>query len=163
MTYPKAWPEDKRLAAIRRLTLMLHDAGIVEPPLQPYHTNPEVSEKGLFRIEVDSSDLFTIELITPVMKDKKTWWRKLVTAMEVIERSGAVTSMKTSGHVHVGAAVLDRNVGKYIRLLRLVERLEDALFRWPPTRSGTSTAELFTPEDCVSRQAATRWMRWKAN
>jgi hypothetical protein len=71
------------------------------------------------------------EVVSPVLRDTPETWAQLERVCSILEAQGAHTSMRTGGHVHVGAdsANLDHDVNRFRRVAQVCAWAEDLMYR----------------------------------
>ncbi|MDQ6897978.1 MAG: amidoligase family protein [Candidatus Dormibacteraeota bacterium] len=106
----------------------LYEAGLASSPYQEsYHSHHR--QPGKWTVERD----VTVggELVSPVLRDTPETWAQLERVCSILNAHGARTSIRTGGHVHVGAdsANLDHDVDRFRRVAQVCAWAEDLIYR----------------------------------
>ena len=106
----------------------LYDAGLAGSPQQlGYHSSRR--QEGMWSVERDAS--VDGEVVSPVLRDTPETWVQLERVCSILRAQGARTSVRTGGHVHVGAdsANLDHDVNRFRRVAQVCAWAEDLMYR----------------------------------
>jgi hypothetical protein len=106
----------------------LHEAGLAASPYQEsYHSH--YRQPGKWSVEHDAT--VSGEVVSPVLRDTPEAWSQLERVCSILRAQGAHTSMRTGGHVHVGAdsANLDHDVNRFRRVAQVCAWAEDLMYR----------------------------------
>lgn len=106
----------------------LYQADIIDTTsVSRYHgSNPG---PGYWRLETDSSLTNGLELVSPVLLDRREHWEQIEQATKVLRDLGAYVNTHTGGHIHVGIAPLDHRAYSWQRLGRIGLAYEKQFFR----------------------------------
>lgn len=94
-----------------------------------YHQGVQQVGPGYWRLERDGSLQNGLELVSPVLFDKKEHWEQIEKATKVLRELGANVSTRTGGHIHVGIAPMDHRSYSWQRLARIGLAYERAFYR----------------------------------
>src|SRR3989441_11649945 len=106
----------------------LHEAGLASSPRQEaYHSQRR--QPGMWTVERDVT--VSGEVVSPVLSDTPDTWAQLERVCSILRAQGARTSVRTGGHVHVGAdsANLDHDVNRFRRVAQVCGWAEDLMYR----------------------------------
>jgi hypothetical protein len=106
----------------------LYDAGLASSPYQErYHSGRR--RPGMWSVERDAT--VAGEVVSPVLRDTPETWAQLERVCSILQAQGARTSVRTGGHVHVGAdsANLDHDVARFRRVAQVCAWAEDLMYR----------------------------------
>jgi putative amidoligase enzyme len=106
----------------------LHEAGLATSPRQEgYHSQRR--QPGMWTVERDAT--VSGEVVSPVLRDTPDTWAQLERVCSILRAQGARTSVRTGGHVHVGAdsANLDHDVNRFRRVAQVCAWAEDLMYR----------------------------------
>ncbi len=106
----------------------LHEAGLASSPRQEgYHSQRR--QPGMWTVERDIT--VSGEVVSPVLRDDPETWAQLERVCSILQAQGARTSVRTGGHVHVGAdsANLDHDVNRFRRVAQVCAWAEDLMYR----------------------------------
>src|SRR5438132_2130422 len=106
----------------------LHEAGLATSPRQEgYHSQRR--QPGMWTVERDIT--VSGEVVSPVLRDTPETWAQLERVCSILRAHGAHTSVRTGGHVHVGAdsANLDHDVNRFRRVAQVCGWAEDLMYR----------------------------------
>lgn len=129
--YPAEWSSEYCERVDERIGRQLFEAGLTgSPDKQRYgashgkfvdrHTDD--AGVGTWSWEKDGS--VAGELVTCGMYDEPETWKRVEKAVGILRRNGAVASVMTGAHVHVGTG--DYDAAEYVELMRLTGQNEDA-------------------------------------
>jgi hypothetical protein len=118
--------------ALRRIASDLRDAGLSQhSEMLGYHQGRRdggyTAARDGWRLEADST--VAGEIVSPILFDSPQTWTDVQTVCDIVRQHGGIVSRRTGGHVHVGTANFDHEVGHHNRLLHLVDTHTDTLFR----------------------------------
>lgn len=80
--------------------------------------------------EKDDSLIIGGEIISPVMKDKKKYWKELREICEFLSKRKADTLHNAGGHIHVGACTLGDDLDSWKNFIKLYTVYEHILSRF---------------------------------
>lgn len=80
--------------------------------------------------EKDDSLIIGGEIISPVMKDKKKYWKELREVCEFLSKRKADTLHNAGGHIHVGACTLGDDLDSWKNFIKLYTVYEHILSRF---------------------------------
>lgn len=106
----------------------LYQAGLTSSPQQQgYHSRSR--RAGMWTVERDAT--VSGEVVSPVLRDTPETWAQLEQVCSILRAQGARTSVRTGGHVHVGAdsANLDHDVNRFRRVASVCAWAEDLMYR----------------------------------
>jgi hypothetical protein len=91
-------------------------------------THVDENGKGTWSWEHDGS--VAGEIVTPTMYDEPETWEKLEKVVEILKANGAVPSIRSGAHVHVGTgALFGSDPKKYSELAKIYSQHEDVVYR----------------------------------
>jgi hypothetical protein len=115
-------------ASPNQVARALYDAGLASSPYQEgYHSRAR--RPGMWTVERDAT--VAGEVVSPVLRDTPETWAQLERVCSILQAQGARTSVRTGGHVHVGAdsANLDHDVNRCRRVAQVCAWAEDLMYR----------------------------------
>ena len=112
----------------REVAAALHQAEILDTPtVHGYHSNGGVP--GFWKLEKDGSLQNGLELVSPILFDRRETWEQIEKATEVLKGIGVKVNQRTGGHIHVGIAPMDHKTYAWQRLSRIGLGYEKLFFR----------------------------------
>jgi len=105
----------------------LYEAGLLDSAsINNYHSN---GRPGFWKLERDGSLQNGLELVSPILFDRRETWEQIETATRILREKGANVSSRTGGHIHIGIAPLDHKTYAWQRLSRVGLAYEKLFYR----------------------------------
>ncbi|OAB28408.1 amidoligase family protein [Paenibacillus macquariensis] len=112
----------------REVAAALHQAEILDSPtISGYHSNG--GTPGFWKLETDGSLQNGLELVSPILFDRRETWEQIEKATEVLKGIGVKVNQRTGGHIHVGIAPMDHKTYAWQRLARIGLGYEKLFYR----------------------------------
>jgi len=106
----------------------LFEAGLLDSPsVNGYHSRG--TRPGFWKLERDGSLQNGLELVSPVLFDRRETWEQLERATQILRERGAVVNHRTGGHIHIGIGPLDHKSYAWQRMSRIGLGYERLFYR----------------------------------
>ncbi|WP_170220307.1 amidoligase family protein [Paenibacillus anaericanus] len=106
----------------------LHEAGILDTArINGYHSTG--GRPGFWKLERDGSLQNGLELVSPILFDRRETWEQIEKATRILREKGATVNERTGGHIHIGIGPLDHKTYAWQRLSRIGLGYEKLFYR----------------------------------
>ncbi|CAH8248473.1 amidoligase family protein [Paenibacillus melissococcoides] len=120
--------ELERFSASSEILEALRREGITDQTQVNYYHGTR-SRPGMWCIERDGSLDNGIEIVSPILMDRREDWEKLQRVTEILKEHGAFVNSNCGGHIHIGIGPLDHRTYSWQRLARIGLGYERLFYR----------------------------------
>ena len=116
-----------REEALRNIVRELREAGLTDQSRIGHYHSGRSSGWSKWNLEEDCT--VSGELVSPLMSDTPEDWEQMKTAIDILNRNGAIATTRTGSHVHISTGSYVGSVAKHTELIRTVQDHQDVLYR----------------------------------